>query len=310
MQIILVSKARKAPRTLDLASPRLRIGLAGLAAAAMLSFAGIGAVLAMGIFSPRSQAMNQIRALQQQVKTQHAQLAKVRSQAQRDVNGLAVKLGQLEAQSVRLDALGMRLTQVGKLDPKEFDFDQAPSVGGPEADSESSYALPPSLNTSISGLASRFDSQQAQLRALQDLLLDRKVTSKLRPAGMPVAGGYISSYFGARVDPINGHRSFHPGLDIAVPDDTKVHAVAEGIVTYAGVRRGYGNVVEIDHGDGYMTRYAHNSKLLVHPGEHVKVGEVVADSGSTGRSTGPHVHFEVWYKGRVVNPLTYVRAHR
>lgn len=310
MQIILVSSDRKAPRTLDLASTRLRAGILGGGMLAALAFVGLGVLLALGIASPNDRAVQQIHALSQQVQAQNEQLAKVRNQAQRDVNGLAVKLGQLEAQSVRLDALGMRLAQAGKLDPDEFDFNQPPSVGGPEMSGDGSYSLSPDLSAGITSLATRFDTQQAQLRALQDLLLDRKVVSKLRPAGMPVSGGYISSYFGHRVDPINGHRSFHPGLDIAVPKGTLVHAVAEGIVTYAGVRSGYGNVVEIDHGDGYMTRYAHNSKLLVHPGEHVKVGQVIADSGSTGRSTGPHVHFEVWYKGRVVNPLAFVRSHR
>ncbi|HET7267717.1 MAG TPA: M23 family metallopeptidase [Oleiagrimonas sp.] len=310
MQIILVSRARKAPRTLDLDSAGVRLRLCGAVLAGVLLCAGVGAMVALLLASPRTRAVRQIQALHHKVDAQHQQLTQVRDQAQRSVNALAVKLGQLQAQSVRLDALGMRLAHVGKLDASEFDFDQRPSVGGPEMVGESSYALPASLSAGISQLATRFDTQQAQLRALQDLLLDRKVTSKLRPAGMPVAGGYISSYFGGRVDPINGHRSFHPGLDIAVPAGTPVHSVAEGIVTYAGVRSGYGNVVEIDHGDGYMTRYAHNTKLLVHPGEHVHVGQVIAKSGSTGRSTGPHVHFEVWYKGRVVNPLAYVRSHR
>ncbi len=310
MQIILVSSARKAPRTINLASGRVRGRLLGALALGVLVCGGAGAVLALSLASPRAHALREIQALRGQVDAQHRQLATVNEQAQRGVNALAVKLGQLQAQSVRLDALGMRLAQAGKLDPDEFDFNQPPSVGGPEMTGGGAYALPPSLNAGIRNLATRFDTQQAQLRALQDLLLDRKVISKLRPTGMPVAGGYISSYFGERVDPINGHRSFHPGLDIAVPMGTPVHAVAEGIVTYAGVRRGYGKVVEIDHGDGYMTRYAHNSKLLVHPGEHVRVGQVISDSGDTGRSTGPHVHFEVWYKGRVVNPLAYVRSHR
>ncbi len=310
MKIILVSRARKEPRTLDLASPRLRAKLLGAATLGILAFAGIGATVALAIASPRAQTVRQIEALKQQVVAQDQQLTQVKTQAQRDVNGLAVKLGQLEAQSVRLNALGMRLTRVGKLDADEFDFDQPPSVGGPDIDDEGTYHLPQSLDQGIGRLATRFDSQQAQLKALQDLLLDRKVSSKLRPAGMPVAGGYISSYFGRRVDPINGHRSFHAGLDIAVPRGTSVQAVAEGIVTYAGVRSGYGNVVEIDHGDGYMTRYAHNSKLLVQPGQHVRVGEAIAKAGSTGHSTGPHVHFEVWYKGHVVNPMAYVRSRR
>ncbi|HEX7342487.1 MAG TPA: M23 family metallopeptidase [Rhodanobacteraceae bacterium] len=310
MQIILVSSARKAPRTLDLANGKVRLRMLGGLALGMLVCAAVGAAVALMVASPRTRAVHEVQALRQQVKTQHRQLAAIRADAQRGVNALAVKLGQLQAQSVRLDALGMQLAQVGKLDASEFDFDQPPSVGGPELAGGSTYGLPASLNAGITRLSTRFDAQQAQLRALQDLLLDRKVVSRLRPAGMPVAGGYISSYFGQRIDPINGHRSFHPGLDIAVPIGTKVHAVAEGIVTYAGIRRGYGKVVEIDHGDGYMTRYAHNSKLLVHPGERVKVGQVISLSGDTGRSTGPHVHFEVWYKGRVVNPLAFVRSHR
>jgi murein DD-endopeptidase MepM/ murein hydrolase activator NlpD len=124
------------------------------------------------------------------------------------------------------------------------------------------------------------------------------------------AQGYISSYFGVRPDPFDGMRARHTGIDIAVPLGSAVSAVAEGVVTYAGQREGYGNVVEIDHGNGYMTRYAHNGALLVHPGERVGVGQEIATAGSTGRSTGPHVHFEVWYKGAVVNPLAFVRKHR
>lgn len=310
MQIILVSRSRKVPKTIDLACPRTRRRMAGIAAAAMLAFIGAGAALALAVASPRDRAVSEIHALRAQVAAQDENLVGVRADAQRDVNALAQKLGELQAQAVRLDALGVRLTQAGKLDDGEFNFDQPPSIGGAENDSESPYALPLALDSSINDLSAQFDSQQSQLRALEDLLLDRKVDSSLRPTGMPVAGGYISSYFGGRADPFNGHHAFHAGLDIAAPKGTPVHAVAEGMVTYAGVRHGYGNVVEIDHGNGYMTRYAHNSKLLVHPGERVRVGTIIARTGSTGRSTGAHVHFEVWLKGRPVNPLAYVRSHR
>ena len=113
-----------------------------------------------------------------------------------------------------------------------------------------------------------------------------------------------------RPDPFDGRSERHTGIDIATPYGTPVHTVAEGMVTFAGVRHGYGNVVEIDHGNGYMTRYAHNSALDVHAGQHVQVGDVIAQAGSTGHSTGPHVHFEVWYDGRVINPLAFVRSHR
>ncbi|TAM60146.1 MAG: M23 family metallopeptidase [Rhodanobacter sp.] len=309
MQIILVSRARKLPRILDLADRRLRLKLFVLLAIALLACVGAGVALALTVASPRDRALGQIHDLQQQIRRQNAQLVDVRKDAQRGVNALAVKLGQLQAQSTRLNALGERLAQAAKLDDGEFNFSQPPAVGGVEDSSGRAYALPQVLDSSITRLASQFDIQQAQLSALQSLLLDAKIESNLKPTGMPVQG-YISSYFGVRPDPFNGLAAMHTGIDIATPYGTPVHAVAEGMVTFAGVRRGYGNVVEIDHGNGYMTRYAHNSKLEVHPGQHVQVGEVIAKAGSTGRSTGPHVHFEVWYDGRVVNPLAFVRNHR
>jgi murein DD-endopeptidase MepM/ murein hydrolase activator NlpD len=173
----------------------------------------------------------------------------------------------------------------------------------------SAYALPASLGESIDRLAGQFDSQQAQLEALRDMLMDRSIESSLRPTGMPV-NGYISSYIGGRRDPFSWHAARHTGIDIAAPKGTPVTAVAEGMVTFAGQRSGYGNVVEIDHGNGYMTRYAHNSAILARPGQRVRVGDAIAEAGSTGRSTGSHVHFEVWYHDKVVNPLAYVRSHR
>ena len=309
MQIILVPRNRKSPRSIDTGDRRFRWRLAAWAGVAIVVVAGLGAAVALAVVRPQQTALREIQGMQRTLESQRQQLAGLHADAQRDINALAVKLGDLQAQAVRLDALGERLTKAGKLKAGEFDFDQPPAIGGAEDASDSIYALPPTLDSSIDSLSSRFDRQQAQLKALEDLLLDRKVASSLRPAGMPIHGGYISSYFGYRTDPFNGHREFHTGLDIATPVGTKVHAVAEGIVTYAGVRSGYGNVVEIDHGNGYMTRFAHNSKLLVHVGERVRVGQVISLTGDTGRSTGPHLHFEVWYKGRVMNPLAFVRNH-
>jgi murein DD-endopeptidase MepM/ murein hydrolase activator NlpD len=309
MQIILVSRHRKLPRTLDLSRRWLRWKLYAAAGFALLGCIGMGAALALTIASPQERTLTRIHELQQQIRQQDAQLRGVRQDAERGLDALALKLGQLQAQSTRLNALGVRLAQVGKLDDAEFSFDQPPPVGGVEEAGDTGYALPPALEASIDQLAGQFDSQQAQLSALQSLLLDARIESSLKPTGMPVQG-YISSYFGGRPDPFDGHMARHTGIDIAVPKGTPVHAVAAGMVTFAGIRRGYGKVVEIDHGNGYMTRYAHNSALLAHPGQRVHVGQVISDAGSTGRSTGSHLHFEVWHGGRVVNPLTYVRSHR
>jgi murein DD-endopeptidase MepM/ murein hydrolase activator NlpD len=310
MQIILVSRAGKVPKTLDLTNQRLRWRVLGIGGAAILALASLGAGVALAVASPRDRAVAEIDALHQQVKQQDKQLGDLRDDAHRQLDALAIKLGQLQAQATRLNALGERLAQVGKLDNGEFNFDQPPPVGGVEVSNGSSaYSLPQTLDANIDQLASQFDTQQAQLSALQSLLMNARIDSNLKPTGMP-AEGYISSYFGVRADPFDGKSARHTGLDIAVPYGSAVHTVAEGMVTYAGVRSGYGNVVEIDHGNGYMTRYAHNSKLLVRPGEHVRVGDEIAEAGSTGRSTGSHVHFEVWYNGRVVNPLAYVKNHR
>ncbi|MDQ7997842.1 MAG: M23 family metallopeptidase [Luteibacter sp.] len=312
MQIILVSRGQKGPKTLDLSCRRLRCKMAAMVLAGIVGIAGVGAGIALTVASPRDRAMGDIHGLQREVGDQNAQVAQIKRDAQRDLDALAVKLGQLQAQSVRLNALGERLTQVGKLDDGEFNFDEEPGQGGPEVTTGAepdAYTLPESLNKSIDQLSGQFDTQQAQLEALRDMLMDRSIESSLRPTGMPV-NGYISSYFGGRPDPFSGHSARHTGIDIATPTGTPVTAVAEGMVTFAGQRSGYGDVIEIDHGNGYMTRYAHNSALVARPGQRVRVGDVIAKAGSTGRSTGSHVHFEVWYHDKVVNPLAFVRSHR
>ncbi len=265
------------------------------------------AALAIWIASPGSRTLAQIDAMHKQIASQNAELQRVRENAQRDISRMAIKLGELQADSARLDALGQRLVAAGKLDPAEFNFSEPPALGGPEQSVPPGHALPFDLAVSMEQLAKRFDSQQAKLGVLQSVLTNRTVVASLVPSGMPVKEGFISSPFGERIDPFTGKRSFHPGLDIGVPFGERVHAVANGVVTYAGWRSGYGKVVEIDHGDGYLTRFAHNSKLLVHVGQYVHSGDVISDAGSTGRSTGPHVHFEVWHNGKLVNPIRYVR---
>ncbi len=310
MNIILVSDSRTTPRMIDLRQPRRRLLAGMMLAGAALTLMLAGAALTWLLWSPRDQALQQVRALHTQVLAQQADLAEIRRAAQRDVNALAVKLGQLQAQSLRLGALGERLARAGKLEGGEFDFDTSPAVGGPELPLQQARARPREIEAGMRALGLRFDAQQQQLALLERLLLDRKVDAAAQPSGMPVADGFIDSYFGPRTDPFTGGSEFHTGLDIDAPAGTPITAVARGIVSYAGVRGGYGNVVEIDHGNGYMTRYAHAEKLLVHVGEPVRAGQAIALVGSTGRSTGPHVHFEVWHRGKVINPLAFVRGKR
>ncbi|HEY5622586.1 MAG TPA: M23 family metallopeptidase, partial [Gammaproteobacteria bacterium] len=238
---------------------------------------------------------------------QEAVLEATRKSAQDNLDALALRLGEMNAHVVRLDALGQRLTQMAGLEDGEFDFAAAPSLGGPE---EVVYDTDPdqvsSLMSTLDGLGQRLENRDAQLAVLEDLLLNRKLQDEVLPEGRPVNSGYISSRFGNRTDPFTGRAAFHKGIDFAGRAGSDVVAVASGVVIWSGERYGFGKIVEINHGNGYVTRYAHNSENLVIVGDTVKRGEIIAMMGDTGRATGPNLHFEVLRNGRVVDPLTYI----
>ncbi len=223
--------------------------------------------------------------------------------AQREVNALAARLGELQAQANRLNALGERLTHAGQLADGEFDFDKPVPQGGsgPVRD-----MAPAELRSGMDALAQRFQASGEQLSVLESLLFNRKLEAATLPSRAPVVAGYVTSGFGHRADPFGGGSQFHKGIDFDANTGDPVLAVADGVVSYSGMRSGYGNVVEVDHGNGYVTRYAHNSRLLAQVGELVRAGGQIAKAGSTGRSTGAHVHFEVWDDGRVVNPRQFL----
>ncbi len=230
-------------------------------------------------------------------------------QAREEVSALATRLGHLQAQAVRINALGQRLVEVAKLDKGEFNFDAPPAQGGPQADIELAQEIdPPSFMKSLDLLADQMDSREQQLRVLESFFMNRSLDAQVLPTGRPIQGGWISSYFGMRTDPFTGLREFHKGIDFAGKDGMEIEAVASGLVTWSAERYGYGIMVEINHGNGYITRYAHNRKNLVKVGDVVTKGQALALMGSTGRSTGPHVHFEVLKNGRVVDPAKFVYA--
>lgn len=239
--------------------------------------------------------------------TQRAMLEKTRAAVDDQVGALATRVGRMQAQLIRLDALGRHLTEVAKLDRGEFDFDRPPAVGGPRAEAAAAGPVVPALEDMLDSVDAAIDDRGRQLTALQNLILTRELARQIVPGGRPVESGYISSLYGQRTDPFDGRNAFHSGLDFAGTAGTRVLAVADGIVSHAGVDGGYGRLIEITHGNGYVTRYAHNAKLLVGPGLTVKRGDPIALMGSTGRSTGTHLHFEVLRDGRPVNPLSFVR---
>jgi murein DD-endopeptidase MepM/ murein hydrolase activator NlpD len=229
---------------------------------------------------------------------------------QETVNALTARLGALQAQVLRLNALGKRLVDMAGLEKGEFNFNAPPPQGGPEPPAApQDQAVPlPSLVKSVDAFDHQLADRAQQLSVLETLFRNRNLLSEVLPAGRPIDEGWISSYFGYRADPFSGMREFHSGVDLAGKMGEPVVAVAAGVVTYAGKRFGYGNLVEINHGNGFVTRYGHNSEIKVRVGETVSKGQLVALMGSTGRSTGPHVHFEVWRGGRVVDPLKYLNA--
>ena len=215
-------------------------------------------------------------------------------------------LAELEARMTRLDALGQRLTAIADLQEGEFDFSEPPALGGPMVGEFNADASITDLDRELARFAAHIGDREQQLDMLESLLSNRKLQEQASLSGKPVKKGYMSSRYGWRSDPITGKRSMHTGLDFAGKTGSAVVAVASGVVSWTGKNSGYGNVVEISHGDGLITRYAHNKENLVVSGDLVRKGETIALMGSSGRVTGPHVHFEVYKNGRAVDPSSYV----
>ncbi len=246
--------------------------------------------------------------VEHQLDAQRSDLAAAKQNAQENINALTLRLAELQSRVIRLDALGQRLTEMAKLDEGEFDFDESPSLGGPAQVADLGEADLGTFLTSFDVLADQLDDREQQLAVLESLMMSRSLEDEVFPAGFPAEKGWISSRFGMRTDPFSGRPARHDGIDIAGKHGSKVLSIASGVVTWSGERYGYGNLVEINHGNGYVTRYAHNSEHLVEVGDMVKKGQSIALMGSSGRSTGPHIHFEVLRHGNVVNPLKYVRT--
>ncbi len=280
----------------------------GLLAAVTLAILGasVGFGIELGQHSERALGPHEVAGWTHVLAAQKAEVAELRQRLQERTDALAIRLAKLDAHIVRIDELGKRLASMAHIERSEFNFDEEPAVGGPEGNDAGAGPQLASLTTSIDQLEQRIEVRDAQLAALENVLMRRNLDAAVHPEGRPVLHGYISSYFGDRDDPFTGRDEFHKGVDFAGSAGASVVAVAAGVVTWAGPRSGYGNLVEINHGKGYVTRYAHNEKVLVSVGQTVTRGEVVALMGSTGRSTGPHVHFEVLHGGAQVNPLKFV----
>lgn len=225
--------------------------------------------------------------------------------SRRKADALSVKLGELQARLLRLEGLGERLVQMADIDQSEFDFDAGPAMGGP-SDMLDEYYQEPTLKDALEQLQSRIADRQQQIEVLHTLLSDKEFKEDIFLAGRPIRKGWMSSRFGKRRDPFNGRVAWHAGVDFAGKDGSDIISVAAGVVTWAERRSGYGLLVEINHGNGYATRYAHCKEIKVQVGDVVAKNQTIALMGSTGRSTGPHVHFEVLKNSRQVDPARFI----
>lgn len=259
---------------------------------------------------PALQSAMLSNAWSSEMAVQREEINEAKLVAEENLNALTLRLGQMQAHVIRLDALGQRLTQMAGLDSGEFDFSQVPAQGGPVDSSSLSAIQVPDFVVQLETLASQVNDREQQLDLLESMLRNRYLSAEVLPAGRPITKGWLSSKFGMRTDPFTGKQELHKGVDFAGKMDSDVIAVASGVVTWSDKRYGYGNMIEINHGKGFVTRYGHNKELLVKIGDTIKKGQSIALMGSTGRSTGPHVHFEVWRDGRTVDPMRYIVAAR
>lgn len=280
----------------------------------LLSLCLLGTPVALGYFGYQLAVSQESRLVTEetaqnwnsQIRLQSEQLASIKQESEQQLEALTIRLAMLQARLVRLDAVGERITSIANLDTGEFDFSQPVALGGPNVGISEAYSSS-DFSAAVNQLELQLEDRQQQLEILEGLMVERKTQSDLFVAGRPVENSWLVSRFGQRPDPFTGRLTFHAGLDFSTgKSGSEINTVAAGVVTWSGPRSDYGLMVEVNHGNGYTTRYAHSEKLLVHVGDIVKKGQNIALVGSTGRSTGPHVHFEVYKNGRVVDPAAYI----
>lgn len=305
MKLILVDQRHGHTRTIV-----LKGWLKGLLSLCLLgtpvAFGYFGYQLAVSGENPAFTAET-ARDWEQDLEQQADELAALKQESQQHQDALTMRLATMQAQLLRLEAVGERVTDIAELDSEEFDFTQPVGLGGPGIGSQTDYSTEEFLRA-VDALEQQLNARQQQLEVLESLLSNRQLESNVFIGGRPVERSWVASRFGQRPDPFTGRFAFHSGIDLTTGRaGAEIKSVAAGVVTWAGPRSDYGLMVELNHGNGYVTRYAHAEKLMVEVGEIVMKGQDIATVGTTGRSTGPHVHFEVYKNGRVVDPASYIR---
>lgn len=304
MNIVIVAKFLKSPLRLCPRDPRVMAAASG----ALALFLAAGAAVGWLARGDNPGALAEVTLLRTELATTRTALDGAQAESQREVAALAAKLGELQAQATRLNALGERLTHIGGLEDGEFDFGAAPPLGGPAEESDVEADSTEELEAVLARLSGQLTAQDAQLSLIEELLIEGELAEDVRPTRAPVRTGYVSSGFGIRRDPFTGGGAMHHGLDFSSPRGSEIRAAADGVVSYSGWKNGFGRVVEVDHGDGLTTRYAHNSANLADVGTRVRAGDVIAKVGSSGRSTGPHLHLEVLKDGVAMDPRKFLEG--
>jgi murein DD-endopeptidase MepM/ murein hydrolase activator NlpD len=244
------------------------------------------------------------------ILSQREEIQDTKGRTQEHLDALALRLGQMQSHILRINALGERLAKLGKLDEDEFNFDEEPARGGLDSSETAQSISLTDLVSEMEQLSLVISDREHKLNLLEGLLRNSRLADELVPSGRPVEKGWVSSGYGYRNDPFSGKKAFHRGVDVAGKKNSNVIAVASGIVTWVGKKSGFGQLIELAHSNGYVTRYGHNSTILVQVGDLVTKGQPIALMGSSGRSTGPHVHFEIAQNGKTIDPAKYLRKKR
>ena len=306
MNVVIFGKGLGKPRQLNLSG--LAAGLIAVLIGGVVSAIGFAGGYWYSSATGSGVSSNELMSLTNELAQARQNIDTIRQENEDTLDAMAIRIAQLNARMIRIDAAGRRLVEMADLEDGEFDFNTAPALGGPEEPvATGSNVAVPEVVEAMRNLDEQLDNREAQLGALENVIAHQILSERVYPQGRPVNSGWISSYYGKRTDPFTGKPANHTGIDFAGRAGADVVAVADGVVTWSAKRYGYGLMVEINHGNGYATRYAHNSQNLVSVGDEVKKGQTVAHMGDTGRATGPNLHFEVLQNGRRVNPVNFIR---
>jgi len=309
MNVILVSGKLARARTFSLGLPQLLLLGLGFAVTAVMLAATIHYValhFSEDIKLPYVESVV-LAAQKRQFALRQEQHERAQSYLRENLNAMAVKLGEMQAQLVRLDTVGERLAKLAGFKPQDLMFGERPGRGGAVSTLPSHDLSLGDFTEQLELLTRQVDDRNDKLGILESLFAVDSAKKKLIPTMLPVEGGWYSSDFGWRIDPFTGQRAYHEGIDVMAEVGTPIYAAAGGVVVFSGTHPQYGNMIEIDHGNGLITRYAHASKRLVRIGDLVVRGVEIGKVGKTGRATGSHLHFEVRRRGAAVNPKRFLR---